>query len=133
MRARGSNTARAKIELMSLTLAPMPVPLREEPDGSIRVGGSRMLLEVFVTIYARDGVSAAEMIEYYPSISPADVHLTIAYYEAHRAEVDAYLEERAAAWDVWQADFERDHPEQRQFWERLESRLAPDSRAAAGE
>jgi uncharacterized protein (DUF433 family) len=84
------------LEQKPLTLA---VPLREEPAGVLRVGESRVLLELVLRAYQR-GASPQEIVRMYDSLALGDVFAVIAYYLAHPAEIDEYLrnsDEEAAA------------------------------------
>jgi len=75
------------LEHKPLTLS---VPLREEPPGVLRVGKSRVLLELVIHAY-HQGESPEGIVEMYPALELADVFAVIAYYLAHREEVDEYL------------------------------------------
>ena len=75
------------LEQKPLTLA---VPLREEPPGVLRVGKSRVLLELVIHAY-QQGEPPEAIVEMYDTLDLADVFAVIAYYLAHRAEVDEYL------------------------------------------
>jgi uncharacterized protein (DUF433 family) len=75
------------LEQQPLTLA---VPLREEPAGVLRVGTSRVLLELVIRAYQR-GASPQEIVRMYDSLALGDVFAVIAYYLAHPAEIDEYL------------------------------------------
>jgi uncharacterized protein (DUF433 family) len=68
----------------------VPVPLREEPQGILRVGKSRVLLELVIHAY-QQGESPAAIVEMYSTLELADVFAVIAYYLTHRADVDEYL------------------------------------------
>jgi uncharacterized protein (DUF433 family) len=70
----------------------LPVPLREEPPGVLRVGKSRVLLELVIHAY-QHGESPEAIVEMYDTLDLADVFAVIAYYLGHRAEVDEYLRE----------------------------------------
>lgn len=65
-------------------------PLKVWADGSIRVGGTRLLLEHVLEEYL-SGKTPEELDERFESISLADAYAIVAYYHQHRAEVDAYL------------------------------------------
>jgi uncharacterized protein (DUF433 family) len=79
---------------MTLTIPPTePLPLNQESDGTVRVGGTRVLLDVVVLAY-RNGASAEQITEQYPPLDIADVYAAIAFYLRHAAAVDAYLEGR---------------------------------------
>jgi uncharacterized protein (DUF433 family) len=68
----------------------LSVPLREEPPGVLRVGKSRVLLELVIYAY-QQGESPEAIVEMYDTLDLAEVFAVIAYYLAHRAEVDEYL------------------------------------------
>jgi len=72
--------------------AEMP-PLSADTDGTIRVGGTRLLLDLVIRAY-RTGETAETIAAAYPPVSAADVHGAIAYYLRHQAALDSYLGER---------------------------------------
>lgn len=90
---------------MSLTVAAEPVPLRAEESGAVRVGQTRVLLELVIGAH-KEGLSPEEIVEHYTTLSLADVYAVVAYYLRHRDEVEEYLRER-----------ERKGEEQRRLWE----------------
>jgi uncharacterized protein (DUF433 family) len=71
------------------------VPLRQEADGTIRIGKSRVLLEILIRAFLR-GASAEAIVESYPSLGLDEVYAVIAYYLANRAEVDSYMQQMEA-------------------------------------
>jgi hypothetical protein len=75
------------LEQKPLTLS---FPLRQEPPGVLRVGKSRALLDPVIHAHQR-GESPEAIVEMYDTLDLADVFAVIAYYLAHRAEVDEYL------------------------------------------
>jgi len=74
------------------TLVSQPVPLREDDDGVLRVGGTRVRLDTVVDAY-HQGCAPEEIRIKYPSLRLTDVYAVITYYLWHRQEVDAYLAE----------------------------------------
>lgn len=78
---------------MSLMVAPEPVPLAADRDGIMRVGDTRVTLDTVVTAF-REGATAEEIAQQYPSLRLADVYAVVGYYLRHQSEVDGYLEER---------------------------------------
>jgi uncharacterized protein (DUF433 family) len=80
---------------MSLAIAPERLPLAEDADGVMRVGGTRVTLDTVVGAF-NDGASAEDIVSMYPSLDLADVYAVIAYYLRRRDEVDAYLHRREA-------------------------------------
>src|SRR5713226_4923697 len=77
----------AVLEQKPLTLA---VLLREDPPGVLRVGKSRVLLELVIRAYQR-GASPQEIVRMYESVALGDVFAVLAYYLAHPAAIDEYL------------------------------------------
>ena len=75
---------------MTIIQAEAP-PLQMDESGTIRVGGTRVTLETIVELY-KDGHTADELRDAFPTVSLADIHTVIGYYLRHRREVDAYLE-----------------------------------------
>lgn len=78
---------------MNLAIHPDSVPLRAEPDGSVRIGKTRVLLDLVIHEY-HQGASPEMIVQSYSSLAVADVFAVIAYYLNHREEVDQYLRER---------------------------------------
>ena len=84
------------LAFMGLAISIDPVPLAVDADGVVRVGGTRVTLDVVVEAFG-EGATAEEIVQQYPSLALADVYAVIAYYLRRRGEVDAYLAERGAA------------------------------------
>src|SRR3954454_11082642 len=66
------------------------VPLREEPPGVVRVGDSRVLLELVLGAFKR-GESAEAIVRSYRTLRLADVYAVISRYLADPAPFDDYL------------------------------------------
>lgn len=81
---------------MALTIEADALPLKNDPHDVVRVSGTRVTLQSVIHAF-QDGASPEEIIDRYPVLPLADVYATIAYYLRHRADVDAYLAEEAAA------------------------------------
>lgn len=73
-------------------------PFRDDGTGVLRVGDSRVLLELVIHAF-QDGATAEMIVQRYPTVTLADVYGVIAYYLRHRSEIESYLadKERAAA------------------------------------
>ena len=71
-----------------------PVPLRVDAEGTIRVGNSRITLDVLLGEYRR-GMTPKQIVEQLDSLTVADVYGALAYYHRHKDELDAYLQGRA--------------------------------------
>lgn len=72
------------------------IPLRQEPDGALRVGKSRVLLELVVAAFD-EGATPEEICQRYDTLQLGDVYAVIGYYLGHRQEIDTYLRSRAQA------------------------------------
>jgi uncharacterized protein (DUF433 family) len=66
------------------------VPLRRLDDGSIRIGQTRVLLEIVIHAFQR-GDTPESIVEDFPALRLDDVYAVLAYYLRHRSEVDEYL------------------------------------------
>ena len=75
---------------MTITLHADPVPLRVDDTGAIRVGQSRVTLDVLLQ-YWRLGMRPEEIARGLDTLTLADVHGALAYYFRHQAEIDQYL------------------------------------------
>jgi uncharacterized protein (DUF433 family) len=78
---------------MALHIAAVPVPLAAGDDGIVRIRGTRVPLETVVFEFCR-GATAEEIAQDYSSLALPDIYAVIAFYLAHRKEVEAYLQER---------------------------------------
>jgi uncharacterized protein (DUF433 family) len=78
---------------MIFTVRTEAPPLRQEPDGALRVADSRVLLELVVRSF-RDGATPEAIVQRYSTLSLPDVYAVIAYYLRHPDEVAAYLDLR---------------------------------------
>lgn len=73
-----------------LTDAP---PFLQDEYGAVRVGSSRVLLELVVRAF-QDGATPEAIVLRYPTLTLPDVYATVAYYLHHRQDVDNYLVDR---------------------------------------
>ncbi len=94
---------------MGLSITEIPVPLREEPAGTYRVGKSRVTLDVMMNAY-KMGDSAEQIVENFDSLKLSDVHLVIAYYLQNKESVEAYLEEGERQAELWRKRIEQEYP-----------------------
>jgi len=70
-----------------------PSPLHEDDSGAIRVGTTRVLLELLIRAF-QDGATPEAIVQRYSTLTLADVYAVIAYYLRHRGEVEEYLVRR---------------------------------------
>jgi len=101
-----------------------PVPLRVDAHGVIRIGESRLSLEVLLD-YHQQGMTPEAIADGYQGvITLADVHAVLAYYNRHRDEVDEYLRRRAAEAETARGQLEATQPPRPGFREELLARQA---------
>lgn len=77
------------------TIADEPIPLLLEPDGTLRLRGTRVTLESIVILFDT-GATAEQIVESFPSVELADAYAVLTYCLRHRNAVDAYLANRQA-------------------------------------
>ena len=90
-------------------LSAEPVPLTLHEEGIMRVGRTRVRLDMVIGAY-NAGASAEEILLKYPTLALKDIHGILAYYHWHPAEIDAYLADRQQTIDMTRADAERRFP-----------------------
>jgi uncharacterized protein (DUF433 family) len=73
-----------------MSIEPLPVPLRELPNGTIRIGDSRIALERVIEEYL-NGSTPEQIVENFDTLRLADVYAVLAYYLTHQREVEEYL------------------------------------------
>jgi uncharacterized protein (DUF433 family) len=92
-----------------LPLQAAPPPLRLEEGGAVRVGNSRISLDLLVERY-ENGMTPEDMARVYDTLELADVHAVIAYYLRHREEVRGYLKRGDDEAEALRAKIEAEHP-----------------------
>ncbi|HEX6984379.1 MAG TPA: DUF433 domain-containing protein [Planctomycetaceae bacterium] len=70
-----------------------PPAVRLDGDGVLRVGPTRLLMDLVVRAY-QAGATAERIAESFPGTDLRDIYGAIAYYLRHTDEVDRYLERR---------------------------------------
>jgi uncharacterized protein (DUF433 family) len=81
------------------------IPLESDTDGVIRVSNTRVTLDTLITAF-KDGATAEEIVQQYPTVPLADVYYVIGYYLHKRDEVEEYLEKRKQEADELQKQME---------------------------
>lgn len=89
-----------------------PVPLTADNDGVIRVAGTRVTLDSVVQQF-RNGSTAEQIQEDFPSLALRDIYAAIAYYLGHRELVEDYLATQARAAIETRREIESDSTELR--------------------
>src|SRR3954447_9304403 len=80
-------------------------PLRVDEGGAVRVGNSRVSLDLVIEQYD-NGMTPEDMVRAYDTLVLADVYAVIAYYLRHRDEVRGYLKQRSDEAETLQAKIE---------------------------
>lgn len=78
---------------MTFTVQAETPPLREDASGALRVGDSRVLLELVIRAF-QDGATPETIVQRYSTLTLSDVYAVVAYYLRHRTEVESYLTKR---------------------------------------
>jgi uncharacterized protein (DUF433 family) len=86
--------------------------LRDDRRGGLRVGNSRVLLELVIRAHRR-GDSPEAIVKRYPTLSLADADGVIAFGLRHPEEVDEYMVRR--------------EQQARELWERIDKDQSPPS------
>src|SRR6266700_6505558 len=72
------------------------VPLREEPSGVLRVGKSRVLLELVLHAF-KAGATPEAIVQSYDTLNLTDVYAVVTRYLADAAPFEEYLRRRDEA------------------------------------
>lgn len=81
------------------------IPLETDEDGVIRISQTRVTLDTIVTAF-KDGATAEEIAQQYPTVPLADVYYVIGYYLHKKDEVEIYLGKREKEADELQNQME---------------------------
>jgi uncharacterized protein (DUF433 family) len=111
-----------------------PVPLRVEEDGGLRVGNTRVHLEIMLHDF-RSGSSPEAIVDHFPTLDLADVYTVIGYCLRHPEEIEDYLRRRDREAEEIRKKIEAAQGPPRVTREMLQARWAEleKKRAAAGQ
>lgn len=76
-----------------MTFEPLAIPLRTDEHGAIRVGNTRVLVDLVIHEFQR-GASPEEIVDSYDSLTLPDVYAVLGYYLKDPGPIDAYLHRR---------------------------------------
>src|ERR1700677_3492120 len=92
-----------------LTLHADPSPFRVDEGDVVRIGKSRVSLDLVIEQY-ENGMTPEDIVRAYDTLNLADVHAVIAYYMRHNGEVRAYLDRRRKEAVTLRARIESERP-----------------------
>jgi uncharacterized protein (DUF433 family) len=102
----------------------LTVPLRTDELGKIRVGNSRVLLELVIHAYYA-GETPESIVDSYPTLKLGDVYAVLSYYFEHPDEIDAYVQAQDVRADALMREVEANlSPQARALRARLRARQA---------
>jgi uncharacterized protein (DUF433 family) len=81
----------------------------EQREGVYRVGDTRVSLDSIVYAFL-EGHTAESIQQSFPLLTLEQVYGAITYYLAHREDIDAYLQEQAAAFETLKETLRQNHP-----------------------
>ena len=77
---------------LSLEAGPLPIRVDHGSGGALRVGPTRVTLEVVLTAHLQ-GYTPEQIVRQFDTLDLADVYTVIGHYIRHRAVFDEYLAE----------------------------------------
>ena len=108
---------------MSVAFSAEPVPLRKDQNGDIRVGDSRVLLDMVVHAFDH-GATPETIVQMYPTLNLPDVYAAITYYLRHCPEVKQYLDTRERRAEQTRQMVRTQQPDMQEIRQRLLQRRA---------
>jgi uncharacterized protein (DUF433 family) len=87
----------------------------DKVQGEYRIAGSRVSLDSIVQAY-RNGQTAESIAQSFPGVTLEQVHGALAFYLAHQAEIDAYIDSGAKDYDALREASRRQDP---MFYQKL--------------
>ena len=81
-------------------------PLTQDPDGTLRLHGSRVTLDTFIAACNR-GDTPEQIHEGFPALSAVVIQRTLDWYLANQRDVDEYLSDRVVEAEVMRRCVER--------------------------
>ncbi len=91
---------------MTFTVHAETPALREDADGTLRVGETRVLLDLVIEAF-QDGATPETIVQRYPTLKLPDVYSVVAYYLRHRSDVEEYLSRREKLAEAMQQRIDR--------------------------
>jgi len=110
-----------------LPLNPLAIPIREDADGSLRVGNTRVVLELVLEAF-RDGGSPEEIVQAFSTLVLSDVYALATWYLRNRDAADAWLDECDSESEELRRNMDMTRGMSREIRERLLARSRAGSR-----
>ena len=107
----------------ALAFEPLSVPLYRDEDGVIRVGDTRIILDAILGAHTA-GENVQAIATDFPPLTPADIHLVLAYYHRNKATLDEYLRQRREEADRLRREIETSQGDDAEFWAETRNRWA---------
>jgi len=79
--------------MSTLTFEPITVPLRMDEQGAIRVGDTRLLLDLVIHEF-QNGATPEEIVEAYEGLALSDVYAVLSYYLRNPQPINDYVNRR---------------------------------------
>jgi uncharacterized protein (DUF433 family) len=79
--------------MTGVTFEPVAVPLRTDEYGAIRVGNTRVLVDLVIHEF-QNGATPEGIVESYEALSLPDVYAVLSYYLSNPGPLDEYLRRR---------------------------------------
>jgi uncharacterized protein (DUF433 family) len=92
-----------------LSFDPIEVPLRLDAQGAIRVGQTRVLLDVVLHEFD-SGATPEEIVDCYEGLDLADVYAVLGYCLRNRPAINHYLQRREAEAEALRRTIEASQP-----------------------
>lgn len=95
--------------MMPLSLDPIEIPLWLDAQGTLRVGQTRVLLDIVVHEFD-SGATPEEIVDCYEGLELADVYSVLGYCLRNRPAVNDYLRRREAEAEALRRTIEASQP-----------------------
>jgi uncharacterized protein (DUF433 family) len=86
----GKVQSQEDMEPIEIVLHDNPVPIRVDKGGAVRVGPTRVTLDVVIGRF-NNGASPEEIVSSFTTLQLADVYSVIGYYLKYKEEIDQLL------------------------------------------
>ena len=87
----------------------MPKEYVEKRESTYRISGTRVSLDSIVYAFLR-GAAPESIVQSFSAVTLEEVYGAIAFYLAHQAEIDAYLQEAEGEFEALRQQSRRSNP-----------------------